>query len=110
VCLQHGPMSGPSHARRLDMAPEVAACPPHLSQRLNFGTERNDAKCHKRTHALQQTKCMAQCFIAIPISVQLVIEFVPTLAGVGVLWDLSTGLRQLGAVKTTVANTARTEP
>jgi hypothetical protein len=57
--------------------------------------------CHVRTHALQQTKCMVQCFIAIPISVQLLIEFVPTLAGVGVLWDLSTGLLQLGAVKTT---------
>jgi hypothetical protein len=56
--------------------------------------------CHVWTHALQQTKCMVQCFIAIPISVQLLIEFVPTLAGVGVLWDLSTGLLQLGAVKT----------
>jgi putative ABC transport system substrate-binding protein len=31
---------------------------------------------------------------------QLLIESVPTLAGVGVLWDPSTGLLQLGAVKT----------
>jgi flagellar biosynthesis protein FliQ len=37
----------------------------------------------KLTYAPQQTKCMVQCFIAIPISVQLLIEFVTTLAGVG---------------------------
>ena len=30
---------GPTrHARPIDTAPEVAACPLHLQQRLNFGT------------------------------------------------------------------------